>query len=136
MEQFVLIPLSDYERFNTVGLLDIKKYPTSPKQEPIVPNVQKESLLEKIREKRLPIKHANLVLENPRVTLSSADSIIVDGTDTGIKFVDFILNINRKKKDITDIYYHILDVVGIESNSVSNEIAKNHDRGSWIPFKI
>ena len=133
MDQFVLIPFSQLgERYNT-GLLDVKRS-LEPVEKPPNWNAQHERLLNTIKGKHLSLNHTNMILNNPRIKLSEKDTIIIDGTDTDVHLVDFVYNLNRKTPVISDIYYHILDVVGIDPNTVRNDTAKQRDRGSWIPF--
>ena len=48
-----------------------------------------------------------------RIKLSSLQTIILDGVDTGVLISDFTLHLRRKNVDIPDIYFTLLDAAGI-----------------------
>ena len=76
------------------------------------------------------------ILKCTRIKLSLSDSILLDGRDTNVEFTDLIHALKRKKNEFPDIYYTILDAIGISPNKIVNKDAKSKDRGSWNPFKI
>ena len=71
-----------------------------------------------------------------RIKLSNSQTIILDGVDTGVLFLDFTLHLRRKNSDVPDNYFILIDAAGISPSLVFNQNAKAKDRGSWNPFKV
>ena len=78
----------------------------------------------------------NEILNSPRIKLSLSDSILLDGRDTNVAFVDFVYALKKKNVECPDIYHTILDAIGINPHKILNKDAKSKERGSWIPFQI
>ena len=78
----------------------------------------------------------NEILNSPRIKLSLSDSILLDGRDTNVAFVDFVYALKKKNDNCPDTYYTILDAIGINPHKILNKDAKSKERGSWIPFQI
>ena len=76
------------------------------------------------------------ILSYSRIKLSNSQTIILDGVDTGVLISDLTLHLRRKKSDVPDIYFNLLDAAGISPSPVFNQNAKAKDRGSWVPSKI
>ena len=134
IKQFVLVPASLLNKLNTTKSatlkVDIPKY-----QHHQTPSSQVDSLKKDINEKLLS-KADSLVdklLASPRIKLSLSNTIVLDGTDTGVLLQDFAQHLRRKNEDVTDIYFILLDVADIPS-IVLNQNAK--ERGNWIFFEI
>ena len=133
MEQFVLVPASLFNKLNTTKSttlkVDLPKY--QPQQ---TPTSQVDSLKKDIN-KKLFAKADSLVdklLASPRMKLSLSNTIVLDGTDTGVLLQD----LRRKNADVPDIYFTLLDAADISPSIVLNQNAKAKERGNWIPFKI
>ena len=111
--------------------MDIPKY--QPQQ---TPTSQVDSLKKDINEK-LFSKADSLVdklLASPRIKLSLSNTIVLDGTDTGVLLQDFAQHLRRKNADVPDIYFTLLDAADI-SSIVLNQNAKAKERGNWISYK-
>ena len=137
MEQFVLVPASLLNKLNTTKStalkVDLPKY--QPQQ---TPTFQVDSLKKDIN-KKLFSKADSLVdklLASPRIKLSLSNTIVLDGTDTGVLLQDFAQHLRRKNADVPDIYFTLLDAADISPSIVLNQNAKAKERGNWIPFKI
>ena len=137
MEQFVLVPASLLNKLNTTKSttlkVDLPKY--QPQQ---TPTSQVDSLKQDIN-KELFAKADSLVdklLASPRINLSLSNTIVLDGTDTGVLLQDFAQHLRRKNADVPDIYFTLLDAADISPSIVLNQNAKAKERGNWIPFKI
>ena len=76
----------------------------------------------------------NEILSSPRIKLSLSDSILLDGRDKNVAFVDFVYALKKKNVECTDIYYTFLDAIGLNPHKIFNKDAKK--RGSWNPFQI
>ena len=50
--------------------------------------------------------------------------------------LDFAQQLRRKKADVPDIYFTLLDAAGISPTLILNQNAKTKERASWVPFKI
>ena len=50
--------------------------------------------------------------------------------------LDFVQQLRRKKADIPDIYFPLLDTTGISPTLIWNQKAKCKQRESWVPLKI
>ena len=134
MEQFVLVPASLLNKLNTTKSttlkVDLPQY--QPQQ---TPTSQVDSLKKDIN-KKLFAKADSLVdklLASPRIKLSLSNTIVLDGTDTGLLLQDFAQHLRRKN---ADIYFILLDAADISPSIVLNQNAKAKERGNWIPFKI
>ena len=97
MEQFVLVPASLLNKVNTTKStalkVDLPKY--QPQQ---TPTSQVDSLKKDIN-KKLFAKADSLVdklLASPRIKLSLSNTIVLDGTDTGVLLQDFAQHLRRK----------------------------------------
>ena len=132
MEQFVLVPASVYNRSaQSVTKQELPKYKAEQ-----LPTYQSDSLN---LNKKLFGKSDTLIdkiLSCSRIQLSDSQTIILDGVDTGVLISDFTLHLRRKNADVPDIYFTLLDAVGISPSLVFNQNAKAKDRGSWVPFKV
>ena len=132
MEQFVLVPASVYNKSaQSVTKQELPEYKAEqpPTYQIDSPNLNKkrfgkaDSLIDKI-------------LSRSRIKLSNSQTKCSDVVDTGVLISDFTLHLRRKKADIPDIYFTLLDAAGISPSLVFNQNAKAKDRGSWIPFKV
>ena len=75
-------------------------------------------------------------LASPRIKLSLSNTIVLDGTDTGVLLQNFAQHSRRKNADVPDTYFTLLDAADISPSKVLNQNAKAKERGNWIPFKI
>ena len=134
MEQFVLVPASVYNKSaQSVAKQELPKYKA---EQP--PTYQIDSL-KRDNNKKLFGKADSLIdkmISCSRIKLSNSQTIILDGVDTGVLISDFTLRLRRKNADVPDIYFTLLDAVGISPSLVFTHNAKAKDRGSWVPFKV
>lgn len=75
-----------------------------------------------------------ILLKNPRISLSLDDTLILDYIDTKIKVVKFLDNIFKSKAIISNLYLTLLDVLKLPPHLVYNYHAKQENRGDWLPF--
>ena len=78
----------------------------------------------------------NKFLESPRIKLSNSNTLILDGTETGVLLKDFAQRLKRKNVPVPDIYFTLLDAASITPDIVVNSHAKSKERGVWIPLRI
>ena len=130
IEPFVRVPASLLSKLNTTKSLTLKvdllKY--QPQQ---TPRSQVDSLKKDIN-KEMFAKADSLVgkhLASPRINLSLSNTIVLDGTDTGVLLHDFAQNLHRKNADVPDIYSILLDAADICPSIVLNWNAKAKERG-------
>ena len=136
MEQFVLVPASVYNKSVTTQSVTKQELPKYKAEQP--PTYQNDSLKRDIN-KKLFGKADTLIdkiLSCSCIKLSSSQTIILDGVDTGLLISDFTLHFRRKNADVPDIYFTLLDAAGISPSLVFNQNAKAKDRRSWVPFKV
>ena len=136
MEQFVLVPVSVYNKSVTTQSVTKQELPKYKAEQP--PTYQIDSLKRDIN-KKLFGKADTLtdkILSCSRIKLSNLQLIILDGVDTGVLISDFIPHLRRKNEDVPDIYFTLLDAPGTSPSLVFNQNAKTKERGSWIPFKV
>ena len=138
MEQFVLVPASAsvYKR-NWINQLVTKqefpKYQPSQSPKHYIDSVKREI------NKKLFSKADSLVdktLFCPRIKLSSSQTLILYGVETGFFLLDFAQQLRCKHANIPDIYFTLLDAADIFPTLILNQNAKAKERGSWVPFKI
>ena len=136
MEQFVLFPASEYNKTVTAHSVKKKEPPKNKAEQP--PTYQIDSLKRHINRKIIgkPDTLIGKILACYRIKLSTSQTIIFDGLDTGVLISDFTQHLRRKNSDVPDIYFTLLDVAGILPSLVFNQNAKAKDRGSWVPFKV
>ena len=136
MEQFFLVPASVYNKSlinQSVTKLELPKY--QPSQNP---TYQIDSHKKEIN-KKLFSKADSLVDEIvscPRIKLSTSQTLIWDGVETGFFLSDFVQQLLRKNADVPDIYFTLLDAAGLSPTLIPNQNATAKERGSWAPFKI
>ena len=134
MAQFVLVPASVYKKSVTTQSFTKQELPKYKATQP--PTYQIVSLKREIN-KKLFGKADTLIdkiLSCSRIKLSNSQTKILDGVDTGVLISDVTLHLRRKNVDVPDIYFTLLDAVGISPSLVFNQIAKAKERGS--PFKV
>ena len=105
MEQFVLVPGSVYNKnldTQSVTKQELPKY--RPSQNP---TYQIDSLKKEMNRKLFSKADVdflvNKVLSCPRIKLSSSQTLILDGVDTGIFLWDIAQQLRRKNADVPDI---------------------------------
>ena len=76
------------------------------------------------------------VLSRSRIKFSNSHTSFLDGVDTGVLNTDFTLLLPRKKAEVPDIYFTLLDAARISPSLVFNQNAKAKHRGSWVPIKV
>ena len=136
MEQFVLVPASVYNKSSITQSTTEQELPKyHPSQNP---TYQIDSLKKEINKKLFSKADSlvNEILPCPRIKLSNSQTLILDGVKTGIFLSDFAQQLRRKKEDVPDIYFTLLDAAGISPTLILNQKAKAMEKGSWVPFKI
>ena len=113
MEQFVLVPVSVYNKSVTTQSVTKQELPKYKAEQP--PTYQIDSLKRDINMKlfRKADPLIDKILSCSRIKLSNSQTIILDGVDTGLLISDFTLHLRRKNSDIPDIYFTLLDAAGI-----------------------
>ena len=137
MEQFVLVPALLLNKLNTTNSttlkVDLPKY--QPQQ---TPTSQIDSLKKDINKNLFAMADSlvDKLLASPRIKFSLSNTIVLDGTDTGVLLQDFAQHLRRKNADVPDIHFTLLDAADISPSLVLDQNAKSKERGNWIPFKI
>ena len=132
MEQFVLVPASVYNK--SAQSVTKQELPNYKAEQPPTYQIDSLNLNKKLFGKSDTL--IDKILSCSRIKLSDSQTIILDGVDTGVLISDFTLHLRRKNADVPDIYFTLLDAVGISPSLVFNQNAKAKDRGSWVPFKV
>ena len=70
--------------------------------------------------------------ENPIITFSNDDTIMLDNGDTGIVIEKFINDLHRDATKIPGIYFNVLDYLKLPLSLVTNKYALSENRGDWI----
>ena len=112
MEQFVLVPASEYNKSVTTQSVTKQELPKYNTEQP--PTYQSDSLKRDIN-KKLFCKADTLidkVLSCSRIKLSNSRTIVLDGVDTVVLISDFTQHLRRKNADVADIYFTLLDAAG------------------------
>ena len=137
MEKFVLVPASLLNKLNTTKsttlIVDLPKF--QPQQTP----TSKVDSLKKDKNKKLFAKADTLVdklLASPRMKVSLSNTIVLDGTNTGVLLQDFAQHLRRKNADVPNIYFSLLDAADNSATIVLNQNAEAKEKRNWIPFKI
>ena len=134
MDQFVLIPQQLYEQKIKFSHRRLDKY--NEKQQ-LVPKYL-ETVYKKVNAKTKSSSNEsiiNVILSSPSIKLSLSDSVLLDGGDTSVAFLNFVYVLKRKNFERHYIYYTSLDAIGLNPKIFINKDAKRKERGSWIPFK-
>ena len=134
MDQFVLIPQQLYDQKIRLSPQRLDKH--NEKQDSVPKNL--ETVNRKVNAKTKSSSNESLIneiLNSPRIKLSLSDSTLLDGRDTNVAFVDFVCA-PKKNVECLDIYYTILDAIGLNPYKIINKDAKSKERGSRIPFQI
>ena len=135
MDQFVLIPQQLCDQKIRLSPQRWDKY--NEKQYSVPKNL--ETVYRKVNAKTKSSSNEPLIIEilnSPRIKLSLSDSILLDGRDTNVAFVDFVYALKRKNVEYPDISYTILDAIGLNPHKIINKDAKSKERGSRNPFQI
>ena len=136
MDQFVLVLASVYNKSlitQSVTKQERPKYQPSQNATYQIGSIKNE-INKKLFSKADSL--ADKTLSPPRIKLSNSQTLILDGVETGIFLSDFAQQLRRKKADVPDIYYTLLDAPDISQTLILNQNAKAKERGSWVPFKI
>ena len=134
MEQFALVPASVYNKNITTQSVTKQELPKYKAEQPPTYQIDSLNLNKKLFGKADTL--IDKILSCSRIKLSSSQTIVLDGVDTGVLISDFTLHLRRKNADVPDIYFTLLDSAGISPSLVFNQNAKANDRGSWVPFKV
>ena len=102
------------------------------------PKYQSASLKKERNEKLFPKAHSlvDRKMYYPRIKLSNLQTLLLDGVETGFLLSTFAQELGRKKADVTEIYFTLLQVTGISPTLFLNQNSKTKETRSWIPFKM
>ena len=136
MEQFFLVPASVYNKrliTQSVTKQELPKY--QPSQ---TPTYQSDSPKNEINRSFLSKADSLVVkiLSCPRIKLANSQTSIFDGVETRSFLLDFAQQLPRKNADVPDIYFTLLDALGISLTLILNQNATAKKRRSWVTFKI
>ena len=134
MEQFFLVPASVYNKRPTTHSFTKQELPKYKAEQPPTYQIDSLNLNKKLFGKADAL--IDKILSCSRIKLSNSQTMVLDGVDTGVLISAFILQLRRKKADVPDIYFTLLDAAGIPPSLVFNQNAKAKRRGSCIPFKV
>ena len=136
MEQVFLVPASVYNSSLTTHSVTKQELPKYKAEQP--PRYHIDSLERDINKKLFGRADSLIdkILSWSRIKLSNSQTIFLDGVDTGVLISDFSLHLRRKNVDVPDIYFALIDAVGISPSLGFNQNAKARDRGSWVSFKV
>ena len=132
----MLVPASVYNKSLITQSATKQELPT---YQPSQNRTYQVDSLKKEMNKKIISKADSLVdkiLSCPRIKLSKSQTLNLNGVETGIFLSDFSQQLRRKNADVPDIYFTLLDAVGISPTLILNQNAKAKERGSWVPFKI
>ena len=107
MVQFVLIPQQLYDQKIRLSPQRLDKYNENQDSDP----KNLETVYRKVNAKTKSSSNESLIneiLNSPRIKLSLSDSILLDGTDTNVAFVDFVYALKRENVDCPDIFTQFL----------------------------
>ena len=136
MEQFILVLASVYNKSlitQSVTKQVLPKYQASQNSTYQIDSVKKEI------NKRIVSKADSLVdkiLSCPRIKLWSSETLVLDSVETGFFLSGFAQQLRPINADAPDIYFTLIDAVGISPTLILNQKAKTKERGRWVPFKI
>ena len=136
MEQFVLVPVSVYNKTVTTQSVTKQDLPKYKAEQP--PTYQIDFLKRDINNKIFGKADSLIdkILSRSGIKLSNCQTINLDGVDTGVLISDLTLRLRQKNVDVPDIYFTLLGATGISPSLVFNQNAKAKDRGSWVPFRV
>ena len=135
MKQFVLVPVSVYNKTVTTQSVTKQEFPKYKAEQP--PTYQSDSLKRDINKKHFGKADSLIdkIFSCSGIKLLNSQTKILDGVDTGVLTLDFTLHLRRKNAEVPDIYFTLLDAAGVSPSLVSNQNAKAKDRGSWALSK-
>ena len=87
-------------------------------------------VLRKVNGKTKSSSNESIIKESfssPRIKLSLSDSMLLDGRDTNVAFVDFVYARKRKNVECPDIYSTVLEAFDINPNKDIYKDAKSKD---------
>ena len=136
MEQFVLVPASVFNKGVTAQSVAQQELPKYKTEQP--PTYQIDCLKGDFNKKGFG--RAETLIDKISscscIKLSTSQTIIFSGVDSGLLISDFTLQLRQKNADNPDIYSTLLNAAGKSPSLVFNQNATAKDRGSWVPFKV
>ena len=98
---------------------------------------QIDSLEKEINKKLLagPDSSANRFLFSPCVQLLNAQTLKLDGVETGFFLSNISQQLRRKNANVPEIYFSLLYAAGLSRTLVLNQNANVKQRKSWVLFK-
>ena len=136
MDQFVLVPVSVYDSSNNSTIVAEQELPKyKPEQTPTyhIDTLKKENN-QQLRKSAFPL--LDKILESARIKLSNFNTLILDGTETGVLLNNFAQRLKRRNVPIPGIYFTLIEAASITPDIVFNSHAKGKEGGACIPFKI
>ena len=134
MEQFVLVPVSVYNKSVTTQSVTKQELPKYKAEQSPTYQIDSLNFNKKLFGEADPL--IDKILSCSRMKVSISQTKILDGVDTGVLISVFTLHLRRKNADVPDIYFTLLDAVGLSPSLVFNQNTKAKERGSWVPFKV
>jgi hypothetical protein len=144
-EQFILIPKSLWDNFYSTGHVENDTLQTTKKSHiesslndviEISDNIV-DNILNQIKGSQNSSAQREIVesiSDNPRTNFSETQTIILDGTDTGVAALSFLKSLtNYSKKELPKLYYTLLSVLKLPSGIVKSRHALATTHGDWIP---
>ena len=138
MEQCVLAPACVCNNNRSLNTQAVTKQELPKYQAEQNPKYQIASLKKERNKKLFPKAHSlgDRKMYCPRIKLSNLQTIILDGVKTGVLLSTFAQELCRKKADVKEIYFTLLQVTGISPILVLNQNSKTKETSSWIPLKM
>ena len=105
MEQFYLVPLSDYNSSSNPTI--VTKHELLKYKHEHTPTYHKDTFKEEFNQQlstsASPLK--NKILESPRIKLSNSNTLILNEIEIGVLLKDFAQRLKRKNVPIPDFYF-------------------------------
>ena len=134
MEQFVLVPASVYNKSVTTQTVTKQELPNYKTEQPPTYQIDSLNLNKTLFGEADPL--IDKILSCSRIKLSNSQTKHLDGVVTGALISDFTLNMRRENADVPDIYFTLLDAVGISPSLVFDQNSKAKERRSWVLFEV
>jgi len=147
VEEFILVPLNLWNQ--QIKRLDISKpadvsLPTKniSSNDNLVPEFSFDDIKSLTKGAFVDEKEkiVEIIRDNPRVSLSLDNTILLDNNETNVnigKFLDILYHRNKNKKydPLPEDYYSILSVLNIPQSLIKNTNAFKTTTGSWNHFR-
>ena len=132
MQQFVLVPFSvDSSGNNSANVTKQEIHKYKPEKTPTYhKDTLKKEFNQQLSTSASPLR--NKILQSPRIKLSSSNTLVLDGIETGVLLKDFAQRLKSKNVPVPDICFTLLDAASITPDIVVNSQAtvKKEELGS------